>query len=212
VDCIFEATTVAITDVFGETTFAHPLDGRCNMFRHDSHATAGLSPLFLSGSARQKPMTRRRSKKSIFLPTNWRQRRVSRGAPDAASARLRRRGAVAAPAAECSDAAWPDLDAAPPSPLGNWFPLLPVTIGRLALGVLWNARNQKPAGRVLADLRPSALLLHQEEVPSQGAQIVRRWQSARATDGSLHFWIGRNKTPRRTDIALAICFDLVEWK
>jgi hypothetical protein len=49
-------------------------------------------------------------------------------------------------------------------------------------------------------------------VPPEGAQIVRRWQSARAIDGSLHFWIGRSKTPRRTDIAPAIRFDVVEWK
>ncbi len=59
---------------------------------------------------------------------------------------------------------------APPSPPGNWFPLLPVTIGRLALGVLWNARTQKPAGSVLADLR-APRLLHQEEVPPEGAQV-----------------------------------------
>jgi hypothetical protein len=78
----------------------------------------------------------------------------------------------------------------------------------LALGTLWNASNLKPAGRVLADLR-SPRLLHQEEVPPKGAQIVRRWQSARAVDGSLHFWVGRSKTPRRTDIAPAIRFDVV---
>ena len=99
----------------------------------------------------------------------------------------------------------------PPSPPGNWFPLLPMSIGRLALGSLWNARDLKPAGRVLSDLR-SPRLLHQEEVPPEGAQIVRRWQSARAIDGSLHFWIGRSKTPRRTDIPPAIRFDIVEWK
>jgi hypothetical protein len=28
----------------------------------------------------------------------------------------------------------------------------------------------------------------------------------------LHFWIGRSKTPRRTDVAPAIRFDVVEWK
>jgi hypothetical protein len=99
----------------------------------------------------------------------------------------------------------------PPSPPGNWFPLLPVSIGRLALGSLWSARTLKPAGRILADLR-SPRLLHQEEVPPEGAQIVRRWQSARAIDGSLHFWIGRSKTPRRTDIAPAIRFDVVGWR
>ena len=86
-----------------------------------------------------------------------------------------------------------------------------MTIGRLALGTMWNARTTKPAGRILTDLK-SPRQLHQEEVPPEGAQVVRRWQSARAIDGSLHFWIGRCKTPRKTEIAPAIRFDAVEWK
>ena len=84
----------------------------------------------------------------------------------------------------------------PPSPPGNWFPLLPIVVGRLALGALWNARTQKPPG-ACSPISESPRLLHQEEVPPEGAQVVRRWQSARAIDGSLHFWIGRSKTPRR---------------
>ena len=88
-----------------------------------------------------------------------------------------------------------------------------MTIGRLALGVAVESRAlRSPAGRVLAELRAPRQLLHQEEVPPEGAQVVRRWQSARAIDGSLHFWIGRSKTPRRTDIAPAMRFDVVEWK
>ena len=86
-----------------------------------------------------------------------------------------------------------------------------MVIGRLALGALWNARDQVPAGHVLAGLK-SPRQLHQEEVPPEGVQVVRRWQSARGIDGSLHFWIGRSKTPRRTDIAPGIRFDVVEWK
>ena len=48
-------------------------------------------------------------------------------------------------------------------------------------------------------------------MPPEGVQVVRRWQSARAIDGSLHFWIGRSKTPRQTDIAPAVRFDVVDW-
>ena len=101
---------------------------------------------------------------------------------------------------------------APPSPPRNWFPLLPLEIGRLALGVLWSARDARPAGTLLTELRASKRRLHQEEVPNEGAQVTRRWQSARGIDGSLHFWIGRSKTPRKTDIAPALRFDLVEWR
>jgi hypothetical protein len=49
-------------------------------------------------------------------------------------------------------------------------------------------------------------------VPPEGAQVSRRWQSARAIDGTLHFWIGRSKTPRLTDTAPAVRFDVVEYR
>jgi hypothetical protein len=83
--------------------------------------------------------------------------------------------------------------------------------GRLTLGALWSTPEQTPAGRLLVDLPPPRVL-HQEEVPPEGAQVVRRWQSARSLDGSLRFWIGRSKTPRRVEIAPAIRFDVVAWK
>ena len=93
----------------------------------------------------------------------------------------------------------------------NWFPLVPVAdaIGRLAVGTLWTARDARPAGRVLSELLPSKQL-HDNEVPSEGVQVTRSWQSARATDGSLHLWIGRAKTPRQTDLAPDLRFDVVD--
>ena len=207
---IFETTAVAITDVFGETTLATPPDGRWNMFRLDSHASTGLSPLFLAAGPAEAndgpPLEEVHLLSDEVANVAW---AVERLTPHPLGYSIETPPQpVAASVATPSGLTW---TLTPPSPPGNWFPLLPVTIGRLALGVLWNARSQKPAGRVLADLR-SPRLLHQEEVPPEGAQIVRRWQSARAIDGALHFWIGRSKTPRRTDIAPAIRFDLVEWK
>ena len=208
---IFEATVVAITDVFGDTTLANPPEGRWNMFRLDTDASPpGLSRVFLAAApaeANDGPPL----EEVHFLPDEvanvaWAVERLtphplgySREAPPQS---------LAAGVATPSGLTW---TLAPPAPPGNWFPLLPVTLGRLALGVLWNARDQQPAGRVLADLR-APRLLHQEEVPPEGVQVVRRWQSARAIDGSLHFWVGRSKTPRRTEIPPAIRFDVVEWK
>jgi hypothetical protein len=52
--------------------------------------------------------------------------------------------------------------------------------------------------------------LHDSEVPSEGVQVTRCWQMTRAIDGSLHFWIGRAKTPRQTELTPALRFDLVE--
>ena len=207
---IFEITAVAITDVFGATTLAHPPEGRWNMFRLDNHASTGLSPLFLSAAPAEAndgpPLEEVHFLADEVANVAW---AVERLTPHPLGYSIETPPQpVTAEVATPSGLTW---TLTPPSPPGNWFPLLPLTIGRLALGVLWNARTQKPAGRVLTDLR-SPRLLHQEEVPPEGAQIVRRWQSARAIDGSLHFWIGRSKTPRRTDIAPAIRFDLVEWK
>lgn len=207
---IFETTSVAIRDVFGDTTLAAPPVDRWNMFRLDRHGSTGLSPLFLAAAPADAndgpPLEEVHLLADEVANVAW---AVERLTPHPLGYSIE---TPSLPDAE--DGATPPgltWTLTPPSPPGNWFPLLPVTIGRLALGVLWNARNLKPAGRILAELR-SPRLLHQEEVPPEGAQIVRRWQSARAIDGSLHFWIGRSKTPRRTDIAPAIRFDLVEWK
>jgi len=207
---IYETTAVAITDVFGDTTLASPPEGRWNMFRLDRHGSEQLSPLFISASPAETvegpPLEEVHLLADEVANVAWAVERLtphplgeSREAPPQP---------VTSPATAPSGLTW---TLTPPSPPGNWFPLLPMSIGRLALGSLWNARTLKPAGRVLADLR-APRLLHQEEVPPEGAQIIRRWQSARAIDGSLHFWIGRSKTPRRTDIAPAIRFDVVEWK
>ena len=207
---IYETTAVAITDVFGDTTLANPPEGRWNMFRLDRHGSEQLSPLFIAASPADTvegpPLEEVHLLADEVANVAWAVERLtphplgeSREVPPQP---------VTSPATAPSGLTW---TLTPPSPPGNWFPLLPMSIGRLALGSLWNARTLKPAGRVLADLR-APRLLHQEEVPPEGAQIIRRWQSARAIDGSLHFWIGRSKTPRRTDIAPAIRFDVVEWK
>jgi len=207
---IFETTNVAITDVFGDTTTANPPEGRWNMFRLDVHGSTDLSRVFLLASPADTnegaPLEEVHLLPDEVANVAWAVERLTEhplGDGREAPPQI-----VAAGVATPPGLTW---TMTPPSPPGNWFPLLPTTIGRLALGSLWNATELTPAGRVLADLR-SPRLLHQEEVPPEGAQIVRRWQSSRAIDGSLHFWIGRSKTPRRTDIAPAIRFDVVDWK
>jgi hypothetical protein len=209
---IFEATTVAVTDVFGDVAIASPPDDRWNMFRLDTTSSPpGLSPLYLVAGPAQA-IEGPALEEVHFLPDEvgnvaWAIERVvphplGRG-------RLVPEPSAPARATAPSGLVW---TLTPPAPPGNWFPLLPAAIGRLALGVLWSARDQRPAGRLLGELHASRQALHQEEVPPEGAQVTRRWQSARAIDGSLHFWIGRSKTPRRTDIAPALRFDVVEYR
>lgn len=208
---LFDPVAVAITDVFGDTTLAQPPAGRWNMFRLDSGAPGqALSRLFLAAApieANQGP-----SIEEVHLLRDevanaaW---AIERVVPHPLGHGMElRTPVVQTDAAAITGLTW---TLTPPPPLGNWMPLLPTVIGRLALGVTWNARNQRPAGRMLAPL-VGALRLHQEEVPPEGAQVVRQWQSARGIDGSLHFWIGRRKTPRLSDIAPAVRFDVVNWK
>jgi len=208
---IFESTAVVVTDVFGDSRQASPPAGRWNMFRLDATApSAGLSPLYLVAApaeATDGPAI----EEVHFLADEvanvaWAVERLAEHPLG--------HGAAPVPivaAAEHGRASGLTWTLVPPPPPGNWFPLLPLQVGRLALGSLWNAPGQLPAGRVLAEL-PLPRLLHQEEVPPEGAQVVRRWQSARALDGSVRFWIGRSKTPRRTEIAPAVRFDVVAWK
>ncbi|WP_448173527.1 hypothetical protein [Rhizobacter fulvus] len=207
---LFETTAVAITDVFGDTTLAQPPAGRWNMFRLESAAPApGLSTVFLAAApiaANEGPALEEvHFLRDEVANVAWAVERIT---PHPL-------GYGSIPMEEGAQASLPTPSGliwrlTPPPLPGNWFPLLPSTIGRLALGALWSTQEQRPSGRVLVDLQIPRQL-HQEEVPPEGVQVVRRWQSARGLDGSLHFWVGRSKTPRRTDIAPGVRFDTVDW-
>ena len=209
---LFDATTVAVTDVFGDVTVAQPPGGRWNLFRLDSSGTRfTLSNLFVAAGPAEAidgpPLEEVHFLADEVANVAWGvERLVSHATGHAVNASG---PPPPQPAATPTGLVW---TLTPPSPPGNWFPLLPTTIGRLALGALWSARTQRPAGQVLAELRASRQPLHQSEVPPEGAQVSRRWQSARAIDGTLHFWIGRSKTPRLTDTAPAVRFDVVEYR
>ena len=209
---LFDVTTVAVTDVFGDVTVAQPPGGRWNLFRLDSSGTRfTLSNLFVAAGPAEAidgpPLEEVHFLADEVANVAW---GVERLVPHATGHAVDASGPPAPPAtATPTGLVW---TLAPPAPPGNWFPLLPTTIGRLALGALWSSRTQRPAGQVLRELRASRQPLHQSEVPPEGAQVSRRWQSARAIDGTLHFWIGRSKTPRLTDTAPAVRFDVVKYR
>jgi hypothetical protein len=96
-----------------------------------------------------------------------------------------------------------------------WIPLLPVRHGtsiRLKRGVLPQSGAEgaavisKPQGKVLEPDRD--LLLHDEEVPREGARVTRSFQYARWIDGSTHLWIGRRKQPGRGEGSSGLQFDV----
>jgi hypothetical protein len=171
---IFEATTVAVTDVFGDVTIANPPDGRWNLFRLDTTASPpGLSRIYLAAEPAQAmegpALEEMHLLADAVANVAW---AIERVVPQP----LGRGRTVPEPPATArattpSGLVWTST---PPAPPGNWFPLLPAAIGRLALGVLWSERDQRPAGRLLDELRASRQPLHQEEVPVEGAQVSRR--------------------------------------
>ncbi|MFI6272796.1 hypothetical protein [Micromonospora zamorensis] len=208
---VCQIQSVVITDCFGDTVTAQRPAGRWNLFRPDDPlAPDGLGTLFvnaapnlvLDGEPLEEVHFLRDEQANLAWAIETLVPRLLGGSrPPAVPANAER-------PASATETSW---TLSPVSLARNWFPLVPVAdaIGRLAVGVLWTARDARPAGRVLSELLPSKQL-HDNEVPSEGVQVTRSWQSARATDGSLHLWIGRAKTPRQTDLAPDLRFDVVD--
>ena len=65
-----------------------------------------------------------------------------------------------------------------------------------------------PKGRLLAPDRP--LRLHEEEIPTTGAQVTRRWQLARGGDGRPHLWMARRKRPGRGERGSGLGYDAID--
>ena len=91
------------------------------------------------------------------------------------------------------------------------MPLVPVRIGdedgpiALQRGRIG---GQGARGRVLEP--HTRLLVNEEEVPREGARVLRRFQSARGADGRLHVWVGRRKGPGRGEGSSRSEFDTLD--
>ena len=91
------------------------------------------------------------------------------------------------------------------------MPLVPVRIGDEDRPIaLQRARigGQGARGRVLEP--QTRLLVDEEEVPREGARVVRRFQSARGPDGRLHVRVGRRKGPGRGEGSSRLELDAVD--
>ena len=99
----------------------------------------------------------------------------------------------------------------------HWIPLLPVQIvqedgrvlSRLKRGaVLQSDGTQRVHGALGVLLGAGGSeLLHDEEVPREGARVLRQAQFARWTDGSSFAWIGKRKTVGRGEGSSGLRFD-----
>ncbi len=114
-------------------------------------------------------------------------------------------GAPAGPATETLEYV---LESAVPS---SWLPLLPqtdpgsnvfhtLTLGRVA------AEGAQPTayGRILA---PRPLAINEEQVPSEGLAITRKYRFARWSDGSSHLWLSRARQVGPGSAASGLLFD-----
>jgi hypothetical protein len=91
----------------------------------------------------------------------------------------------------------------------GWFPLVPVRdasgahrLDRAQL-VLEEGTPAAPRGVVLA----GTLSIFDEEVPREGLLVRRRWQLARAADGTFTVWLTREKHPAAGEVASGLTFD-----
>jgi hypothetical protein len=99
----------------------------------------------------------------------------------------------------------------------RWIPLVPVrTSGRafrLVRGALTAVdaagvrREIPPRSRLLADVGNQRFWVHEEEVPREGARLLRRPASARLTDGRMVRWIGRRLRVGRGEGTSGLAFD-----
>ncbi len=108
--------------------------------------------------------------------------------------------------------------------LGNWVPLVPVRIVDDPANPSTTGQIMFQRGRVAVPGGPGPsrgalgeilvpdrrLLIHEEEIPSAGLRVVRRYQSARDTAGRLHTWVGRRKGPGRGEGHSGLEFDVLD--
>lgn len=91
-----------------------------------------------------------------------------------------------------------------------WLPLVPTSVGlgaiRFDLVPLQQpGADSAPRGRLLTP----GLWVHEEEVPREGAHVVRRPVLARWFDGSWHAWRRREKSAGSGESASGLAFDVV---
>jgi hypothetical protein len=92
----------------------------------------------------------------------------------------------------------------------HWFPLVPDQSGapkfdKLILHRVHNDGSPiRPLGALLA---PDDQWFWQEEVPREGARVIRRARMARGDDGRLYVWIGRRSEAGRGEGSSGLRYD-----
>lgn len=102
----------------------------------------------------------------------------------------------------------------------HWLPLLPQRLDpndpsmTLRLGALPSMQADgtvipiRPLGRLLAAPPNDAVVVREEEVPREGARVIRAYQLARWFDGTTFLWLGRRKMVGRGEGSSGLAFDV----
>jgi hypothetical protein len=100
----------------------------------------------------------------------------------------------------------------------HWVPFIPVHVGGddRAVGLVeavlprpdtWGELvSVAPRSSVLQELQGT--ILHEEEVPSDGVTVRRRWYLTRSADGGRHVWAARDVTTGRGEGESGLAFDI----
>lgn len=100
----------------------------------------------------------------------------------------------------------------------HWVPFIPVHLAadNRAVGLVEAVLPRpnpwgefvvtEPRSSVLQELRGT--VLHEEEVPSDGVVVRRRWYLARSTDGGRHVWAARDASTGRGEGDSGLAFDI----
>jgi hypothetical protein len=97
----------------------------------------------------------------------------------------------------------------------NWIPLVPVVRGGRRQYQFRRGRMSQWAA-LPADAAPGARgtllgpIVREEEVPSSGLAVARRWQLARGSDGRIILWMGRRKAPGAGAARSGLRYDQIE--
>ena len=133
---------------------------------------------------------------------------------DVRNAWLRGQDAIAA---EAGDAAPPEFDdvgmpvyRVRTTTPDYWFPLVPIMEkpGSIHFRVA-TINAELPAASPRGRLITPGLWIHEEEVPREGAAVLRRPVLARWFDGSWHSWTRREKAPAGGESSSGLAFDTV---
>jgi hypothetical protein len=97
-------------------------------------------------------------------------------------------------------------------PPDHWLPLFPTRIDGDAPAIHY-LRSGSPLGQILEPGRVpgrTPLYIHDEEVPAEGARVIRAYQHARWLDGGTYVWMGRRKGVGRAQGGNGLSFDVLE--